>query len=93
MTMQVECTCGEGKCVLCDDRGWQRHIRVSSDPNENWVNDDIQFPRLLSEIYAVVELNDEQWEDLCDSMSLDRDQIVEVFERADATWQGIKQKT
>lgn len=91
--MHIECTCGDGSCMLCDDNGMQRHIKVSSRPGDNWKNDDIQFPRLLSEMYATLELCDEQWEDLCTSMDLSREQILEVFERADAVWQSIKERT
>jgi hypothetical protein len=71
----------------------QRHVRVSSDPDANWKNDDIQFPRLLAELYATLDLSDAQWDDLCASMDLEREQVLEVFERADVVWQEIKEKT
>lgn len=87
----IQCTCGDGSCILCDDNGMQRHIAISGDPRRNWSNDDIQFPRLLSEIYATFSFTDDQWESLCLSMDLDRENILEVFERADATWQRIKE--
>lgn len=91
--MHIECTCGDGSCMLCDDNGMQRHVKVSSDPNENWANDDIQFPRLLAELYATVGLDEAQWDDLCATTGLDRGQILEIFERADVVWQEIKEKT
>ena len=89
--MHIECTCGEGRCLLCDDNGRARHIRVSSDPNKNWENDDIQFPRLLSELASLVSLS--QLESLSLSMDLDVHRIEEVFERAEAVWEEIKEKT
>lgn len=89
----IECTCGDGACILCDDNGRQKHITISDDPTRNWSNDDIQFPRLLSEIYSTISFSDEEWDDLCLSMDLDREQIHEVFERADATWQDLKSRT
>lgn len=87
----IECTCGDGLCMLCDDNGMQKHVAISNDPARNWSNDDIQFPRLLSEIYAAIDFTEEQWEELCLSMDLDKERIFEVFERADATWQRIKE--
>jgi len=88
----IECTCGDGACMLCDDNGMQRHVRVSSDPDMNWANDDIQLPRLLAEIYSTIEFSDAQWEELCLSMDLDKEKILELFERADVVWQSVKER-
>lgn len=68
-------------------------VKVSKDPNRNWDNDDIQFPRLVSEIYATVEFNSDQRARLCASMDLEWEQIIEVMERADDVWQKIKERT
>lgn len=65
---------------------------VSSDPDENWRNDAIQFPRLLAEVRAV-GLTDEQYAGLAESMDLDRDEIDEVLERAEEEWEAIKDTT
>ena len=68
-------------------------IRISKDPQENWENNDIQFPRLLAEIMGTLDFTNEQWEELCASMDLAPEEIMEVFERAMAVWDRIKQHT
>lgn len=60
--------------------------------NTLWINNSVQFARLLSEIYATVPFTEEAWTALEESMDLHRDQIGELFERADAEWQSIKSK-
>jgi hypothetical protein len=70
------------------------HIQPSPRAGEGatptWPVDAIQFPRLLAELYATVELNDEQWAALCGSMDLERSDVEELLERADRRWQAIK---
>lgn len=58
--------------------------------NENWNNNAIQFPRLLSEIYANCTID---LDTLCESMDLTPAEIMEIFERADNEWQAIKERT
>ena len=58
-----------------------------------WGVDAIQFPRLLAELHASVELTDEQWMALCHSTGLQRSDIEGLFERADRTWQAIRAGT
>lgn len=60
--------------------------------NRVWDSDAIQFPRLISEIYANIEFTDEMWADLEASMDLSRDEILELFERADTAWQNHKRR-
>ena len=67
--------------------------RRLSTPQENWNNDDIQFPRLLAEIMATVDFTTRQWDALCSSMDLDRPDILELFDRAQAKWDRIKEQT
>jgi hypothetical protein len=61
--------------------------------NENWNNDAIQFPRLLSEMLATVDFTTKQREALAESMDLTWDGIGELLDRADHVWQDIKQRT
>ena len=61
-------------------------------PDENWANDSIQFPRLLSEIWSF-GLTTQQYAFLKESMDLTGEQIDELFERADVRWQQIKAAT
>jgi hypothetical protein len=77
--------------MLCDDVGMQRHVIVSRDPNVNWNNDDIQFPRLLAELAGVVTLD--QLEEVSASMDLAVGEVEAIFERAEATWEDIKRRT
>jgi hypothetical protein len=67
-------------------------IKVSGNPETNWNNDNIQFPRLLAELRAQ-GLTPEQYEFLNESMDVDRDQVDEILERAEEVWQQIKDAT
>lgn len=59
-----------------------------------WGKNDVQFPRLLAEIYATVEFTPEQQRALMDSMDLlEWAHVCELLERADAVWQAIKERT
>jgi hypothetical protein len=61
-------------------------------PAEPWLDNSIQFPRLLSEIFFM-GLTPEQERHLEAEMDLEGDSIRELFERADAIWQEIKDRT
>jgi len=63
--------------------------RVSSDPDINWRNNAIQFPRLICEIADTV-LRDEDYGKIAASMDLTREQLNELFERASDVWEKIK---
>jgi hypothetical protein len=65
---------------------------VSTDAEENWKNDAIQFPRLLAELRAV-GLYPAQYQELIDAMSLSEGEIDALLERAEAAWQRIKERT
>lgn len=64
-------------------------MKVSRDPNKNWANDAIQFPRLLAEI-SYVGLNAHQLSLLRESMDLETEDIDALFDRAETRWQEIK---
>jgi hypothetical protein len=55
--------------------------------NPLWLDDSIQFPRLLDEIRATQELD---YAALCDSMDLTSEEIDELFDRAMAKWEVQK---
>lgn len=63
-----------------------------SQGNPLWDRDDIQFPRLLAEIQANIDLTQEQWYTLCSSMDLETDDLAELFDRAQLAWEKIKAK-
>ena len=56
---------------------------------ERWKNNTIQFPRLLAEINGV-GLTNKQYKELSDSMDLSREEIDQLFDRAEESWQQIK---
>jgi hypothetical protein len=87
----VECTCGDGACMLCDDCGMQHHVAVSTVPERNWHNDDIQFPRLLSELSGVLTKN--QIADVAESMDLPVARVEELLGRAESAWEAIVSTT
>lgn len=57
-----------------------------------WLNDAIQFPRLLAEIMATVEFTARQRKALAETMDLSWDDICEVFDRAQAAWERRKEE-
>lgn len=58
---------------------------------ELWLNDSIQFPRLLAEINSI-GLTRGQIRDLCASMDLEPPDIYELFDRAENAWTAHKQR-
>jgi hypothetical protein len=58
--------------------------------NQKWLDNKIQFPRLLAEIYAIGGLSGDQMRQLCDSMDLEPDEINQLFDRAQDEWDRIK---
>lgn len=69
-----------------------RHLIISNNSKDNWRNNDIQFPRLLSEIWAV-GLTAKQVRTLRAAMDLSGSEINRIFNRADKVWQKIKERT
>lgn len=57
--------------------------------NAEWADNTVQFARLLSEI-STVGLSKFQELELCDSMSITREQLAQLFSRADHVWDYIK---
>jgi hypothetical protein len=70
-----------------------QHVRVDPEPDVNWQNDAIQFPRLLAEISANIDWTRRQLEDLMEATDLTKEQLMEIFERATTAWDTIKAKT
>ncbi len=60
-------------------------------PQENplWEDDSIQFPRLLAEICANVELSGSDMEVLCEAMDIEMPDLMELFHRAQVSWESI----
>lgn len=54
-----------------------------------WHNDNIQFPRLLSEIFAV-GLSKDQIQLISDSMDITPRRLNSLLRRADLAWEKIK---
>jgi hypothetical protein len=83
-----------------------RQILISDDPQVNWDNDAIQFPRLIAEMEAAgffaLPTEDEHTvasevnpivEAVCDSMDITYAQLVELIDRAQESWDIIKART
>lgn len=58
--------------------------------NPRWLDDSVQFPRLLSEIEAVAG-DVVPWEDVAASMDLSLNQVDELISRAQVAWERIKE--
>jgi len=57
-----------------------------------WLNNYIQFARLIAELQAV-GFGEELWDQLLDSMGLESDQLSELFERASFVFEREKELT
>jgi hypothetical protein len=55
--------------------------------NPYWEDDLVQFARLLCEINATQEIDIIS---LCESMDLNHDEVIEVWDRADKVWESVK---
>lgn len=73
-----------------DENPWGYMAQFDELANATWNNNDIQFPRLIAECWAV--LTEEQFKELCSSMDLDAEELTSLFERADEVWQKAKSK-
>lgn len=56
-------------------------------PDDRWNDNAIQFPRLLAEIAATVDLSPEQWGELLASMDIETAELSELFDRAQTAWE------
>jgi hypothetical protein len=69
----------------------QRVTFEATEESPEWLDDSIQFPRLLAEI-GYVRLNQNQAMALCDSMNLKIEDLSNLFNRADQEWEKIKRR-
>lgn len=60
-----------------------------SNTNPKWLDDSIQFPRLIAEIKAV-GLSPQQMRELCASMDLTPEDIHELMDRAEEKFECLK---
>lgn len=61
--------------------------------NPKWLDNSIQFPRLIAELEIVGAFTDEVIRDLRQSMDLSGNEIFEIIDRAQSEWDKIKQNT
>lgn len=66
-------------------------ILISKNPEANWKNNEIQFPRLIAEIKAAGVFHSDTFVDrICISMNIDREDLEELIDRACAQWDEIE---
>jgi hypothetical protein len=65
----------------------------SKNPEKNWNNDSIQFPRLIAELEACGAFTPKVVKGLSASMDLDSEDIYTLVTRAQDIWDGIKERT
>jgi hypothetical protein len=56
-----------------------------------WSDDSIQFTRLVAEI-AAMGLADEDRAELCGRLDLEGEELQELFQRAETTWEQMKRE-
>ena len=57
-----------------------------------WSDNSIQFPRLIAEIEAAGGFTPHLMKDLSESMDLSIDDICDIIDRAQTSWERIKTK-
>ena len=68
-------------------------IEVSQDPDINWQNNSIQFPRLIAELQANGAIDGTVLLNVADSMDLNPREVDELISRAAEVWDDIKYRT
>lgn len=68
-------------------------ITISKDPNENWENDQIQFPRLIAEAEGLGLFTEEAIANLAMEMGLEISHVEEILDRAQNAWSEIALRT
>jgi|OpeIllAssembly_1097287.scaffolds.fasta_scaffold159531_2 hypothetical protein len=69
----------------------KRIIPISTNPDVNWRNNDIQFPRLIAEMEAAgIFAQPGVLVNLAKEMDLTVDDICFLIDRAQQTWDSIK---
>jgi hypothetical protein len=58
--------------------------------NPNWLNNNIQFPRLIAELEAAGAFTPNILSKLCVEMDLTEDEIGEIVDRAQMEWERLK---
>jgi hypothetical protein len=67
--------------------------KVSKNPDKNWKNDAIQFPRLIAELQSSGGFNLVNIGTLAVEMDLSIQQVCELIDRACTKWDAIKAAT
>lgn len=61
--------------------------------NDKWLNNEIQFPRLIAELEATGAFTNEVISNLAESMDLRIDDVCNLIDRAQTEWEKIKNLT
>jgi len=66
---------------------------IDSDPDVNWSNNDIQFPRLIAELNATGAFTRTVVHEVAGAMDLDPSQVYELIDRSVYAWDDIQART
>ena len=58
--------------------------------NENWNNNELQFPRVIEEARAAGAFTHDVFSAMTTSMDISREDLHELLDRATSLWDGIK---
>lgn len=64
---------------------------IAEEDKPVWERNDVQFPRLLAEIYKM-GLKEYQLNVLSQNMNLHKDEVMYLFDRAERAWGELKEK-
>lgn len=60
--------------------------------NDKWLNNEIQFPRLIAELEATGAFTNAVLRDVSEEMDLRVDDVCSLIDRAQKEWDEIKEK-
>jgi hypothetical protein len=68
-------------------------VKVSKNPDTNWQNTAVQFPRFIAEAEAAGAFTEDTINQMAWSMDLPEREIYILIDRACEAWDAIKSKT
>jgi hypothetical protein len=92
MTGENAVTLKDGRVLICQCIRL-KPTPIAKNPDKNWENNAIQFPRLIEEAQAAGAFSPEVIATMAASMDLSTQEVESLLERARTQWEAIKEKT
>lgn len=81
---------GNAKLYDINGNAVGRVLYIDHDHYELWLDDEVQFPRLISEIFTADEISDTSLGHIRASMDIDSHDLQQLIRRAEFEWSRLK---